>query len=401
MRRLVLCLDGTWNNAERGTVVEGGHKRYKPTNVLKIYRAVKPAGDDGTSQVSYYGEGVGAFIGEPSRLLTIQRGADRLFGGAYGGGFEGGVKAAYRFLVGNYRTGDEIFVFGFSRGAAQARSLVRFVDWLGGVLEKKDEYYIPELFDRYRDSGAGVGAAARAFAAIRSRGSRGQEAIRELRPVTIRFLGVYDTVLALGMRLRADREETLNRPTVARRHAFHIGDSPPPIVRTARQALAVDESRWDYRPQVWSRPGGRQQSLEQRWFPGVHTNVGGGRKDDGVANCALDWMVGEAAAAGLALDGDYLKPYKCWFGDERPDGPSRLFRWVDTVRGKRGKGRRPIDRGDAAHLSLHATVLRLMLHEERYRPANVLAYLKDHREAVQLLEEPARRARLTRIVDSA
>lgn len=79
-RRLVLCLDGTWNNAERGKVVQGGRTRFEPTNVLKMYRAVLPVGPDGTTQIAYYNQGVGAFVGEPSRLLRLQTVSDRLFG---------------------------------------------------------------------------------------------------------------------------------------------------------------------------------------------------------------------------------------------------------------------------------------------------------------------------------
>ena len=398
MRRLVLCLDGTWNNAERGTEVEAGRTRFKPTNVLKTYRAVVPAAPDGTTQIAYYSEGVGAFVGEPTRLLWLQKLTDRVFGGAYGGGFEGRVKSAYRFLAGNYRPGDEIYVFGFSRGAAQARSLVRFVDWSGGILHKEDEYYITELFSRFRTSRAGQGEAARLLAEIRSRGSRGEEAVRAPQPATIRFLGVYDTVLALGLRLRSDREEGVDVPTVAPRHAFHVGTSPPAIVEIARQALAIDEARWDYRPQVWSRPGSPAQSLAQRWFPGVHTNAGGGRQRDGVANVALHWMVAEAESAGLVLDDRYLGHFRGWFGDERPTRTAGKFRLIDTLRGKRGRGRRSLDRPAEAGLSVDPSALHLMLHDAAYRPANLLDHLAAHPEALEVVADEEKRAELARIV---
>src|SRR5262245_10919225 len=137
MKRIVICLDGTWNNPERDKD-EGERVLYKPTNVLKTYRAIPLSASDGTSQVAFYLEGVGAFTGERTRFGRLQSWADRLFGGAFGGGFEGRVKAAYRFLVANYEPGDEIYVFGFSRGAAQAQSLVRFSEWIGGILHKED-----------------------------------------------------------------------------------------------------------------------------------------------------------------------------------------------------------------------------------------------------------------------
>lgn len=397
-RRLVVLLDGTWNNAERA-VVQGDRKRFRPTNVLKTYRAVVPVAPDGTAQIAYYNEGVGAFIGEPTRLYRLQTFTDRVFGGAYGGGFEGGVKSAYRFLVGNYRSGDQIFVFGFSRGSAQARSLVRFIHWTGGILHKEDEYYIPELFARYRDSGAAAGAAAEAIAAIRdrARGGRAENAIRDPRPVTVRFLGVYDTVLALGLRLRADRTEG-EIPSVSPRYAFHLGLAPPPIVEIARQAAAIDEARWDYRVHAWTAPGAPGQSLAQRWFPGVHTQVGGGREKGGLENAALEWMIAEAKAAGLVFDDDYLEHFGPFVQHEPIGKTARAFRWIDTLRGRRGRGVRPLDRGPQAGVTVDSSALKLLLVDPSYRPPNLLDYLAAHPEAVEVLEKVEEREAVAGIV---
>lgn len=400
-RRLIVFLDGTWNNAERGKVVEGDRKRFRPTNVLKTYRAVVPVTEDGTAQIAYYNEGVGAFIGEPTRLYRLQTLTDRIFGGAYGGGFEGGVKSAYRFLVGNYRPGDRIFVFGFSRGSAQARSLVRFIHWTGGVLHKEDEYYIPELFDHYRSSRAAPGAAAEAIAAIRARRRGGTEtAIHDPQPVTIRFLGVYDTVLALGLRLRADRTEG-EIPSVSPRYAFHLGLAPPPIVEIARQAAAIDEARWDYRVHAWTAPGAPTQTLAQRWFPGVHTQVGGGREKGGLENAALRWMIGEAKAAGLVLDDAYLGHFRPFVQHEPIGKTSRAFRWIDTLRGRRGRGVRPLDRGPEAGVTVDRSALKLLLVDPNYRPRNLLDYLAAHPEAAEVLEKPEEREAVARIVAEA
>ncbi len=398
VRRIVICLDGTWNNAERGVEVEGVRTLYKPTNVLKLYRAVPPVAADGTTQIVYYNEGVGAFVGERTRLTRLQTTADRVFGGAFGGGFEGRVKEAYRFLVGNYRAGDQLYVFGFSRGAAQARSLVRFVDWTGGLLEKDDEYYIPELFEAFKSSRAAPGAAAAKLAEIRARRGRRADAVSDPRPVEVRFLGVFDTVLSLGSRLRADKTEG-DVPSVGPRYAFHVGMAPPAIVRAARQALAIDETRWDYRPHVWKAAASPAQSLEQRWFPGVHTNVGGGRVDDGTANVALHWMADEAEAEGLDLDGDFLAKYGPWFGDERPAGTSRFYRVIETLRGRRGQGVRTLDRSAEAHLAVHVSALRLLVHDETYRPANLLDHLAAHPATLDAPElKPEARAELEAIV---
>lgn len=408
-RWIVICLDGTWNNAERGTEQKGGRILFKPTNVLKVYRALLPVAPDGTTQIAYYNEGVGAFVGEKTRLFRLQILADRAFGGGFGGGFEGRVKEAYRFLVGNYRPDDRIAIFGFSRGAAQARSLARFIEWTGGLLEKEDEYYIPELFDAFNTTSARPGAAAGKIAEIRERDRNPRRdgervKIRDPRPVTIDFLGVWDTVLSLGSRLRADRSEG-EIHSVGPRYAHHVGAAPPAIVRVARQALAIDEARWDFRPHVWSRPASPQQSLQQLWFPGVHTNVGGGREDDGLANGALKWMVEEARAAGLRFDDDYLAPFVPWHGDERPTESSTFYRWLDRLRRKTGRGVRPLDRPAEAHLGLHTSVLKLLLLEEEpgrpplYRPANLFDYLAQHPEALDGLE-PDDRRRIEEMVEA-
>lgn len=389
-RWIVICLDGTWNNAERGTEQQGGRTLFKPTNVLKVYRALLPVAPDGTTQIAYYNEGVGAFVGEKTRLFRLQVLADRAFGGGFGGGFEGRVKEAYRFLVGNYRPGDRIAVFGFSRGAAQARSLVRFIDWTGGLLEKEDEYYIPELFEAFGTSSARPGAAAEKLAEIRARSRRGDDAVTDPRPVGIDFLGVWDTVLSVGSRLGADRHEG-EVHSVGPRYAHHVGAAPPPIVRVARQALAIDEARWDFRPHVWRRPASADQSLEQLWFPGVHTNVGGGRVHDGMANVALHWMAAEAREAGLRFDDEFLRIYRSWFGDDRGTGSSTFYRWLDRLRGKSGRGVRPLDRGPDARLGLHPSALRLLLHDESYRPANLLDHLAAHPQALDELDPDDRR----------
>src|SRR6188768_4094249 len=169
MKRLAIFFDGTWNSPERGTAL------YKPTNVLKLYRALAPVAHDGTPQVGLYLEGVGAFVGEPTRAGRLQVFADRILGGLYGGGFEGRVKAACRFLCGNWEPGDTIHLFGFSRGAAQAASLARFLDWCGGLLAKRDEYFLPELYTRFTTCRAAPDAAAEALAAIRERAAAKRE----------------------------------------------------------------------------------------------------------------------------------------------------------------------------------------------------------------------------------
>jgi len=389
MKRLAIFFDGTWNSPERGrsrASVRGHTALFKPTNVLKLYRALRPRGEDEAPQVALYLEGVGAFIGERSRAGRLQAATDRLLGGIFGGGFEARVKAACRFLVGNHEPGDSIHVVGFSRGAAQAASLVRFLAWAGGLLRKRDEYFLPELFERFRATRARPGAAAEALAAIRSRGGNDESVLDPL-PVEIAFLGLFDPVLALGSRLRADRLEG-EVATVEKGLDFHAGRELPGNVRVARVALAIDESRWDFRPVVWKPPAELPDRLELRWFPGVHSNVGGGYSQDGLANFALYWMASEARAAGLDFDRDLLANFRPNPKGDRPDERRGWMRLSEWMRGKSGRGIRRIE---AIGGEIDDSVWRLLLEEEGYRPANLLQWIRDRPEALAGLADETRR----------
>src|SRR5574341_546754 len=135
MKRIVLCADGTWNEPERKDEESG---KLLPTNVLKVARAVLPRSKTGIDQVVYYHEGIGT--GGP---------LDRVTGGAFGQGMARNVRSLYRFLVYNFSPGDELFFFGFSRGAFTVRTLAGFMAKVG-LLEKDDEYYVPEIYELYQ-----------------------------------------------------------------------------------------------------------------------------------------------------------------------------------------------------------------------------------------------------------
>jgi uncharacterized protein (DUF2235 family) len=388
-RRLVLCLDGTWNNTASEARRRDGDTVLKPTNVLKLARAVLPQTGDGREQVVYYDIGVGSlarYPGAANRLLAV---ADRLLGGAWGAGFESQVEKALGFLVVNHRPEDELYVFGFSRGAAAAQALTRFLTWSEGLPQKGDAYYLPHLFRAYVVS-RGRRASAGVLAAIGAERQRhGGAPLRPFQPVTVEMLGVWDTVMALGSRFRAAGASTSSRAM-----SFHVGESPPRIVRHARQALSIDEARYDFRPEIWRRaePG---QSLEQRWFAGVHSNIGGGYLDDGLANVALHWMIEQARARGLAFDDDYLRAFRAYPQDRLYRSESLLYRVLDGARLRFGRGRRElVGRPDEARLSLSPAVihrLRVDPQERRplgdasaprfpemptpYRPSNLLRFL--------------------------
>jgi uncharacterized protein (DUF2235 family) len=380
MRRIVICLDGTWaspdNQVERGD----GTEVRKPSNVLKTYRAVLPQDKNGIDQISFYLEGVGALSAQRGLHNKALAKLDALLGGAWGAGFEHNIEAAYTFIAGNKLPGDEIFVFGFSRGASQARSLCGFIDWMGGILHKRDAYFIPDFFKHYIDTEARQGAAQALMQTLIAGGRKIEP------PITtqVRFLGVYDTVLALGSRLRADFDG--EERTTTTDLSFHVGDIPPSIVSVARQALAIDERRTDFRPEIWKQahPG---QSVEQRWFPGVHTSIGGGYANDGLANGALHWMINAAKQEGLSVDEKFLSYYRPWYGDTRNDsfkGFMKLRGWIRGLVGESGD-RDLVACARHAGIDVHDSATKLIMHDDSYRPDNLMALVYERPDLLQKL----------------
>lgn len=365
--RLVICLDGTWNSTFTPVERENGTNVLKPTNPLKVARAVLPIDHNGNRQITYYDSGVGAlgiYPGLSNRLLYL---VDSRLGGGFGAGFEGNVEQAVNFIALNHADGAEIYVFGFSRGAAQARALTNFLAWLGGIPTKADAYYVPVFFRHYLEQRGGGSPRD-----VKS--STGDLPAERLRPLKIMFIGVWDTVMALGSRLRATKNTS-----VAER-SFHVRHEPADCVMHARQALALDELRFDFRPEIWTNKKA-DQTLEQRWFPGMHAHVGGSYGNDGLANCALHWITDEARSLGLALDQGFLAKYRPYPQDEMKDSYSLKYRAIETLRCKAGKGERLIEGNPAsAHLSLDPSVIKRLCSDpqdfstmnRRYRPASVV-----------------------------
>ena len=128
-RKLIVCCDGTWNRRD----APGG----APTNVAKLARALRPSDDSGTSQLIYYHPGVG----------TGNR-VDHFLGGAFGIGLSGNVQSEYAFLADNFQYTDQIFLFGFSRGAYTVRSLAGLIG-LVGLMRKADMDYFPQVYKIY------------------------------------------------------------------------------------------------------------------------------------------------------------------------------------------------------------------------------------------------------------
>lgn len=269
MSNLVICCDGTWNNADQQEV-DG---ELCVTNVLKIACRLKKRTDAGAPQIVYYDQGVGTgnFV-------------DRVQGGATGEGLEANINDSYRFLLANYVPGDSIYIFGFSRGAYTARSIAGMVRRCG-ILRRENLKKYPKTKALYRSGVKADDAQAVNF--------RKEFAIEPDTP--IHCIGVWDTVGALGIPLRAFAS--------ANQKKFQFLDtSLSRTVRFAFHALAVDEHRGPFKPTLWDSQPDPGQVVQQVWFAGAHSDVGGGYPDHRLSDIALVWMMQAAATAGLELD---------------------------------------------------------------------------------------------------
>jgi hypothetical protein len=299
-RRLVLLLDGTWN------------KREDTTNVWRMSILLR---QDQTQRL-YYDEGVGTLKGEA------------IAGGAFGHGLSAKVLSAYLWLMEMYEDGDEspnglsdeLYIFGFSRGAYAARSLVGLIS-IVGLLHRSAPRRVMEAFELSRIEGVDENSPiARDF---RQRFSR---------PVKVKFLGVWDTVGALGVpRVKGLPQIKLRTLEDNSRHKVV---ELPSIVEFARHAIALDENRSIFEVTFWPKANS-QQSLEQRWFVGAHANVGGGYERDGLFQRPLQWLQHEAKACGLVFRELILHVNEAFYIsaprnplDEIAYGAYRLTQWI-------------------------------------------------------------------------
>lgn len=265
-KRIVICFDGTWNSADSGGA---------DTNVARISRAIHAnAGTGGVPQLVLYLRGVG----------TTGLDADKIFDGATGLGIDDNIRSGYMFLAQNYVPGDEIYLFGFSRGAFTARSLVGLVA-AAGLLK--------------RQSLGALGAAWKYYRTDKPHSP--QDFLRQTPgadshvDAAITFLGVWDTVGSLGV--PGHVFDLIN-------HKFYgfYDTGLCPIVRKACHALAIDEHRDTFVPTLWTGKLPANSSVEQVWFAGAHSDVGGGYLTRDLADIPLVWMAKKAEAAGLILD---------------------------------------------------------------------------------------------------
>ena len=355
MKKIVVCFDGRWNKTEDPT---------KVTNVVRLYRSVlgadtagigdgSPSAAPSVQTVKWYDPGVGT------------KWYDRVQGGTFGYGLSRNIREGYKFLVDHYEQADEIYLFGFSRGAYSARSLAGLIRKIGLV---KKEHAVHDEVDRNE-------AIVRGYEIYRERDETPDTTVAEQFKtahswgnVGIKLLGVWDTVGALGVPFGALRR--LSEP-----YAFHdTGLSR--IIENAYHAVAVDEHRADYKTPLWDSPTRPGQTMEQVWFVGAHSNVGGGSKKSQYSRITLRWMQERAQLNGSGLEIDPTQipdPDDEYLRTSVSDSFLKAF-WGFYARISRlfGQGRylRPVKQLESSNESVDETVRKKMREDSRYRPRN-------------------------------
>lgn len=272
-RNVVVCCDGTGNEFSTDR-----------SNVLRLWRSL----EQGPSQLTYYDPGVGT-LGDARALTRWRKLLWKRLDAAIGLSVRDNVLEAYGFLVQNWREGDRLFFFGFSRGAYCVRALAGMIEWFG-LVRPEHGNVLPYLWSLYSDENGEIGRfSTRMKAAGGIRKTMG-------RPVRVHFLGAFDTVSSFGWMWRPQHlPETAKVGVVDRiRHAVAIDERRRCFVQNL---FVVDE------PVAPPDPALPKRCI-QMLFPGVHSDVGGGypAAASGLAKLALEWMCQEADAAGLLFD---------------------------------------------------------------------------------------------------
>jgi len=270
-KNIVICCDGTGNSFDRPDT---------DSNVAKLYSCLAIDRD----QRGYYHPGVGT-MGAPRSRTLIEREWSKIKGLAFGAGLMANVADAYRYLMDAYEDGDNIFLFGFSRGAFTAR-VIASVLHVFGLLYRGNHELIPYILDMY--------SRRTREAQRRKQTFETDEAFKwqfsHPGPVRIKFCGVWDTVSSYGWIY-----DPVKLPFLGRN----------PIIDIGRHAVSIDERRCFYQDNLWGEPCAGED-IRQVWFSGVHSDVGGSypEEESGLSKIALEWMFIQAETAGLRLKHD-------------------------------------------------------------------------------------------------
>jgi len=285
MRNLVVCADGTWNSKDNK---DGDAPA--PTNVAKLDASAPDIETGSKQQLTYYHEGVGA----SGTWL------ERKLGGGFGFGLNDNIKSIYKWLCCNYKAKDKIFLFGFSRGAFTVRTLAGMVDKIGvmdfvepNLSQAEIWSKVDEAFEIYRDENNDDTSPL----------SRDETVLNK---TNIHFLGVWDTVGSLGI---PDELALLNLFEPANKYSFH-NTTLGMYVQHARHAIAMDERRRNFTPTLWTGYDEKERDIKQVWFPGVHSDIGGGYAETELSDLPFKWMIEEAMEHGLIIRDGVMEQMK-------------------------------------------------------------------------------------------
>ncbi len=342
MKRIAIFCDGTWNTPDEN--VDG---KLCQTNVVKMANALSALSADMIPQLLYYDTG----IGSEGNLLN------RIFDGATGTGISENILQAYRFIIKNYEFGDELFFFGFSRGAFTVRSLAGLIRNSGILkgenIDKVDKAY--RLYKSRKPQHQPREVEATLF--------RKTFAVSET--TKIKFIGVWDTVGALGNPL------VLNG-ILSKKNGFHDTDLSTRI-ENAFHALAIDEKRKNFEATLWhQQKDAGDQVLEQVWFQGVHADVGGSYVESGLSDIALNWMLDKAQRCNLQFDPIEINPdalskrHESYTGFYKLQPP--LYRRMGVKDPTKGK----------TNESVHPSVIERYQCDTTYRPENLVTYFNEY-----------------------
>ncbi|HVR59514.1 MAG TPA: DUF2235 domain-containing protein [Pseudolabrys sp.] len=308
MRNIVICCDGTGNEISENI-----------SNVLKLYRCLRKTEKTQPRQLVFYDPGVGT-LERPDPWHKLKQDFNAILGLATGYGLDDNVLAAYAFLVHNYQAGDQIYLFGFSRGAYTVRVLAGLIHKVGLITPEQVNLAGSGLI-AYKQFSSDEAPKLRASLKSLSDVATAEDAapqsafdnaaqfarITSTRWPTIRFVGVWDTVASVIVP-RADRFYLPSLEELA----YTIVN---PSVQTFRQAISMDERRCMFRLKKWYAPQtfkhnrfndahAEPQDILQVWFAGVHADIGGGypEKESGLSKYPLLWMIDEAVKCGLTVN---------------------------------------------------------------------------------------------------
>ena len=316
-KNIIICLDGTWDKPD-----EKPHEENEETNVRNLYELLEK--DEPHKQVVYYDTGVGSHW------------YDRIRGGVSGRGLSKNIREAYYEICRHYEEGDKVCVFGFSRGAYTARSLTGLIYSCG--LIRKDaltDESIAEAFDVYKKA---------------DKPTRQAYKDKNVR-CKIEIIGVWDTVGALGIPISFFKKYT-NKFL-----QFHDTKINKEINR-AYHALSIDEQRETFRPTLWNvRAGNSHQTIDQVWFAGVHSDVGGGYMQREHSDITFKWMIDKIKDVILLDDTTY--PYHADISSDIHDSYKFYYG---------GKERRVASATDVNTPCVHESVLQKLQGNVSYKP---------------------------------